>query len=360
MNESEHIPVVSSYADEINRVLFDCLGRGGAFQYICGTTTHPNGESEKDIRWYGVGKTGRMPDADNICWGIHPAINRGGPRQRAHSDDIAAINCLDVGFDAKDFCGHCGESVTRVRDSDEGEDHRMCSGCKAKDPRPNNAAALAKVQALEPRPSVVIDSGEHYDCIWLLEEPLILEGEAERERACRVRGNWANCVGGDTRAKDLARTLPMPGTPSRNLEQNPDSSRVAYVWAETDRLYSLEYLERISQPAEEESSQTTYVETMLLREMAILAVTLSGFRDTQLALSSYALGQIVGAGHLTCSWVENLLLAMALRIGLPVEEAKQTIRKGLDAGERKPRQLPETDRPTADDRSVRDLEQAQS
>ena len=84
-----------------------------------------------------------------------------------------------------------------------------------------------------------------------------------------------------------------------------------------------------------------YVKAAIKKELDKLRATPKGDRNNQLNKSSYALGQLVGAGVLNPAQVESELIAAAQSLGLSEAEATRTMRSGLEAGEREPRQLPE-------------------
>lgn len=73
-----------------------------------------------------------------------------GDWQRATIPTVAAINCLYAKFDLES----------------EGD----------------RAKQQARIEALKPVPSVIIDSGGCYHAHWLLAEPLLLTDNAARER----------------------------------------------------------------------------------------------------------------------------------------------------------------------------------
>jgi archaellum biogenesis ATPase FlaH len=78
--------------------------------------------------------------------------------------------------------------------------------------------------------------------------------------------------------------------------------------------------------------------------------TLSGVstsRNIQLNKSAFALGQLIGAQALNRDEVERALLAAAAGIGLGEREARATIRSGLEAGMRQPRDLSTLSQPEA-------------
>jgi len=85
----------------------------------------------------------------------------------------------------------------------------------------------------------------------------------------------------------------------------------------------------------------SYVHAALEDELAQIAVTPTGDRNNQLNRSAFAIGQLLSWGILKREEVEDALLAAALNVGLEEQEARSTIRSGLDAGEKEPRKLPE-------------------
>lgn len=83
-----------------------------------------------------------------------------------------------------------------------------------------------------------------------------------------------------------------------------------------------------------------YAQTALDRELDDLARTHEGARNSQLNRAAYSLGQLVGAGLLDRADVESQLEATALAIGLAEHETRATVKSGLDAGAKTPRDLP--------------------
>ncbi len=65
-----------------------------------------------------------------------------------------------------------------------------------------------------------------------------------------------------------------------------------------------------------------------------------GTRNDALNRAAHALGQLVGAGALDRGDVERALVGAALAAGLGEREAERTIRSGIDAGEKEPRDIP--------------------
>jgi Protein of unknown function (DUF3987)/Bifunctional DNA primase/polymerase, N-terminal len=73
------------------------------------------------------------------------------------------------------------------------------------------------------------------------------------------------------------------------------------------------------------------------QEINALRATQEGGRNNALNRASFSLGQIVAGGHLDRGRVEQKLQEAALHIGLEKEEAKRTIKSGLDSGMVAPR-----------------------
>lgn len=84
-----------------------------------------------------------------------------------------------------------------------------------------------------------------------------------------------------------------------------------------------------------------YARKALTEEAAAVASAPEGRRNQQLNDSAYSLGQLVAAGVLYRGDVEQALEAAALQAGLGEVEIRGTLRSGLNAGMREPRQIPE-------------------
>lgn len=88
-----------------------------------------------------------------------------------------------------------------------------------------------------------------------------------------------------------------------------------------------------------------YVNKAVDDELAVLSTTGQGRRGEQLNASSYAIGQFVGAGAISRSEAESALYAAAQANGGAQKDGEREtwakIRRGLEAGIRQPRQIPE-------------------
>ncbi len=118
------------------------------------------------------------------------------------------------------------------------------------DPRINEdfdeerARIMARIEAFEPRPSVVIDSGGGYQAFWLLREPAPVEdGGAEVEGYNR---RLEALLEGD-HCHDVSRIMRLPGTTNNPTEKKRAAGRIpaptALVRADWDLRYDLEDFE---------------------------------------------------------------------------------------------------------------------
>jgi hypothetical protein len=292
--------------------LLTYLHRGGRWFYYW---TNPG----KRSHWRPVGNPNPVPNGRaNIYFGVHPTNERKSENERARIADVAAISCLFAEFDAKDFNG-------------------------------DKTVALTHVDGLDPPPSAVIDSGGGYHCYWLLAEPYTLTTASKRERARTVQRRWVELVGGDPGAKDLARVLRVPGTRNLKYDERPP---VTVVRADFDRLYDLDVLEAllpretpVSMPkARSADGGDAWAEAALADELAKMAMATEGTRNNTLNRAAYALGQIVGAGYLTRTEVEQGLYRAGLLTGLSESETWATINSGIAAGLKRPRGPKEKER----------------
>ena len=291
------------------------LHRGGTWGYYW---TKPG----KVSHWWPVGDPGTVPSgALDVYFGVHPGNREKGTNERAMIGDVAAVNCLFADLDAK----HCGG---------------------------DKAGALVHLDALDPAPSVVIDSGGGYHAYWLLLEPYALTTDTKRERAREVQARWVAHVGGDPGAKDLARVLRVPGTRNLKPEYGPDFPTVEVIRADFSRLYDLDALEALlpqetpqeTQPpaqvaprSAQDDGRDRWAEAAFSQELATLARARAGERNDTLNQVAFSLGQIVAGGRLDRGEVEQALAAAALAIGLGETETRDTIRSGIEAGMNEPR-----------------------
>lgn len=131
---------------------------------------------------------------------------------------------------------------------------------------------------------------------------------------------------------------------------------VGIVWCEPERVYDLAELAKYEVLVREQPPKVKkpgrppgnggyegYAQAALANELVTLTRTPEGsnYRNIQLNKSAYALGQLVGVGVLDQVSVEAALYAAAVGIGLGNAETRGTIKSGIEAGIKVPRELPE-------------------
>jgi len=305
--------MTSANVEAYRTALLAHLHRGGTWAYWW---TNPG----KRSIWWTVDDPAPIPsDTVNVYFGVHPSSKKKGTNERATIQDVAAINCLFADFDGKDF--------------DNGK-----------------TGALAHVDALDPPPSVVIDSGGGYHCYWLLADPFTLTTDTKRGRAREVQARWVVHMSSDPGSKDIAHVLRVPGTLNLKPEYGPDFPTVLIIQCDLGRLYDLDDLEALLPPETAETPASLQIpvqddagnngrwaEAAFKSELVTLASTTEGTRNDRLNRSAYNLGQIIGNGNLDRARVEQALYATARGVGLGEKETLDTMRSGIEAGMTKPR-----------------------
>jgi predicted transcriptional regulator len=89
----------------------------------------------------------------------------------------------------------------------------------------------------------------------------------------------------------------------------------------------------------EASKGTRYAEAALTNACALVAGSRPGNRNHTLNAQAYGIGQLVASGSLASHDAESRLIDAATSAGLPNREALATIKSGLKAGEKTPRDL---------------------
>lgn len=167
-------------------------------------------KQSKRTVWWTTTKVPEPPATpEDVYFGVHPSDAPKGPTERTLIADITAINCLYADLDSKDHTN--GKGGARVH-----------------------------IKTLNPRPSVIVDSGGGYHCYWLLKAPFVLNTDFKRKVAQSLQDRWVTFVGGDKAVHDLARVLRVPGT--LNYKYVPPKE-VKIVTANYNRLYTPKELE---------------------------------------------------------------------------------------------------------------------
>jgi bifunctional DNA primase/polymerase-like protein len=94
-----------------------------------------------------------------------------------------------------------------------------------------------------------------------------------------------------------------------------------------------------ARPVRLESGLSAYVVAAVEGEAREVAQAPAGQRNNRLNLAAYRLGQLVGAALVSEAGVSAVLLAAAATAGLAEHEARATVRSGLTAGARHPRDV---------------------
>jgi putative DNA primase/helicase len=136
----------------------------------------------------------------------------------------------------------------------------------------------------------------------------------------------------------------VPGNPGYTLERDVPPAE-APEWL-LGLIRPKPYVPRPSQPYRPQSHDH-YVRSAITSELSELACCPAGGRGYQLNTTAFRLGTLVGAGALDRGEAEHGLLDAAHGCGLMEVDGERavraTIRRGLDAGTRQPRALPERD-----------------
>lgn len=311
--------------DDTTRQFLAALHQGGQFAYWWTV-------EGRQSTWWEVGAPTPLPGGQrNVYVGVHPTTeipttNRRGEAAesralRAQLPIIACINCLFAEYDAKDFGGD-----------------------------KNRAREL--VDALDPAPSAVVDSGGGYHCYWLLDQPYPLRAPETREKARKLQAAWVVLMDGDQQSKDLARVLRVPGT--RNLKYTPPRP-VTFVRCDLDRRYNLAELAALAQPYLETAqpapqsnghvvavgATTAYGAGALRGEVAKVLNAIEGLKHGQLLRSAIALGGLITPGALTEQQITDALEDAIRDRAADFKNAQETIRDGIAYGKARPRAIPQ-------------------
>lgn len=301
-------------------ILITTLQRGGAYGYWW------TAEGRQSFWWDSEHPTALPGGRRNTYFGVHPVeripeTNRNGEHTesralRSQIGVIAALNCLFAEYDAKDYNN-------------------------------DKAETFAAVEALEPPPSAIVDSGGGYHCYWLFNEPYPLTTDEARKEASKIQGAWVKLMGGDTAAKDLARVLRVPGT--KNYKYDPP--RDVKVIDITPRRYTYAELAALAAPFVESDKPATvqaknstpterYAAAAMAGELARVFAAPEGQKHHQIYKSAAALGELVGAGALDEATVKDLLYNAIAPRAADAKNAAVTIADGVTKGKTNPRKVP--------------------
>lgn len=208
--------------------LLGALHKGAPYAYIW-TPQGEKVENEDDgtfhwrpqTLWYSTSKGLAVPtlwqQSRDVFYGVHPTSVRRSEHQKAHNEDVGAISCLFADYDVPD--GTTDKRAFR---------NRILQRCAVP-------------------PSAVVSSGGGYHLYWLLEQTLVLQDDATRERARLLQYAWAEHWQADGKVKDLARVLRLPGTFNRKPEYAPRYRAVTLEKLELSVTYAVDDLEKLVQ-----------------------------------------------------------------------------------------------------------------
>ena len=98
--------------------------------------------------------------------------------------------------------------------------------------------ALKRLHDFEHPPSMIVNSGGGWHAYWLLDEPFIMNTDADREKAASLLRGLFKALGADEGyAKSVASLMRLPGSLNTKPERN--NALVAFVEVHPDRRYSL-------------------------------------------------------------------------------------------------------------------------
>lgn len=199
-------------------------------------------------------------------------------------------------------------------------------------------------------PLAIIDSGHGLQVYWQLESALPVE------RTIGYNKLLARHFGGDKNVTDIARILRLPDTNNRKNPARPLKVTLIHLddsaFLPESALESLQKEEQRDKPekktpytahhAPESSPEGTHrAYVMAALEGAYKAVrdATEGNRNHTLNANAFSLGTLVSAGILDESDALTTLRTAARECGLSEEEISVTLRSGLSAGMRQPRDL---------------------
>jgi hypothetical protein len=210
--------------------------------------------------------------------------------------------------------------------------------------------ALEAIESFPLPPSALVDTGNGFHVYWFLLAALPAGDNLARVES--INRGIGEALKGDN-VGDASRILRIPGT--YNIKDTGHPKLVTTLWCEPGRRYALEDFADYAAPIPRkdkpqlaprpvqwgEVGGTPYGRAALAGELARLAQAREGshYRNNALNKAAFALGRLVGAGHLDRDTAEMALAQVGLNIGLPENEVLATLDSGLSAGIQNPRDI---------------------
>lgn len=292
------------------------LWQGGNYGYIWSTPS-------KLTQWYATAYLDmKVRDTEsNVYFGVYPVGGKKSNTQRATIADIVALNCLFREYDLKDFDGT----------KDDLREYTI---------------------ALDPFPSVIVETAGGFHVYWLFDEPIPVKQDKIEHYQHALYGWSAMDKYADINAKDLARVLRVPGTYNQKSKY-AESERLTQIcyWRPTHRLNGvnllrdgLEYYQAqknaqthvknavkgIQTPRGEFNQErlTKYVNE-ILSDLRLVAQAPEGQRTETMMKVARRIGQVVSAGVLDFNDALNQVVNACMDNGLVKEDGRASIEKQI-------------------------------
>jgi putative DNA primase/helicase len=212
----------------------------------------------------------------------------------------------------------------------------------------DDAGAIADPAALEPPPSIIVQSKKGAHIYWLLQP-----GEDVR-RAEPAIAALIHHLGTDAKVKDVSRVLRLPGF----YHMKGEPFMVTLQHADDSARYTIDQLlavypppppdprparavpsAPVGAPRTDAELDAHYARNALAGAAREVAACAEGGRNNLLNTQAFKMGTFVGAGVLDYDTAEEELIRAGVAAGLPESEAKATVRSGLRGGEKKPHDM---------------------
>lgn len=296
--------------------LVSILWQGGKYGYLWT-------DSGKVSTWYRNENLDiKVKSTDkNIYFGVYPSTTKKSDKERATIDTIAALNCLFREYDLKDYDG------TKEQLSEY-------------------------VIALDPFPSVVVETSGGFHVYWLFEETIPVKQDKIEYYQQALYGWNAKDKLADMNAKDLARVLRVPGTYNQK-KHYAESERLTKIieWRPTVRYNGRELLRDGLDYFQAEKNAQAHVKNAvrgiqtprgefnpvrlekyvneILSDLRLVAQAGEGTRTDTMMKVSRRIGQVVSAGVLDFNDALNQIVNACIDNGLVSEDGRGSIEKQI-------------------------------